>query len=303
MPGDDGVLYLVPADIVEAWRSQFRQDAADHPEANYARRADADLRRTVTDVPSDVREQAAEAADKLGRYLNARKLRDAPPPPAIPPPPEEALLLPPDPALERPRPRRTLPTPPAQGARPRRPLGTPTGPPAPRGVKRRRLDMYGRATATAADDDDDDDEVELFDQEVFHQLLPTIRPKAREMLRRIRQARPPGVTFGPGLGRVFVDGRAIPDMGYLLNDALGTRLRARSADSPGYNAFMRLIEGSQVPTRMLSLPYQSRAVLRHMSEDGEVGEELEVWRSARSPRGIKRPGARSVVASWVNPPR
>ena len=294
MPGDDGVLYLVPADIVEAWRSQFRQDAADHPEANYARRADADLRRTVTDVPSNVREQAAEAADKLGRYLNARKLRDAPPPPAVPPPPEEALLLPPDPAL----PQRA---PPALDARP-----PPTAPPAPRGVKRRRLDMYGRATATAADDDDDDDdddEVELFDQEVFHQLLPTLRSKAREMLRRIRRARPPGVTFGPGLGRVYVDGRAIPDMGYLLNDALGTRLRARSAGSPGYNAFMRLIEGSQVPTRMLSLPYQSRAVLRHMSEDGEVGEELEVLRSARSPRGIKRPGARSVVASWVNPPR
>ena len=297
MPGDDGVLYLVPSDIVEAWRSQFRQDEADHPEANYARRADADLRRTVTDVPSNVREQAAEAADKLGRYLNARKLRDAPPPPAIPPPPEEALLLPPDPAL----PQRA---PPALDARPRRP--PPTAPPAPRGVKRRRLDMYGRATATAADDDDDDDdddEVELFDQEVFHQLLPTLRSKAREMLRRIRRARPPGVTFGPGLGRVYVDGRAIPDMGYLLNDALGTRLRARSAGSPGYNAFMRLIEGSQVPTRMLSLPYQSRAVLRRMSEDGEVGEELEVWRSARSPRGIKRQGGRSVVASWVNPPR
>ena len=87
---------------------------------------------------------------------------------------------------------------------------------------------------------------------------------------------------------MFVDGQAIPDMGHLLNDALGTRLRARSTGSPGYNAFMRLIEGARVPMRMLSLPYQSRAIVRNMYDDGTVGEELDAWQPVRSRRGIKR---------------
>ena len=51
-------MYLVLSDIVESWRCQFREEAADHPEANYARRADVDLRRAVTDDinPVSVRE-------------------------------------------------------------------------------------------------------------------------------------------------------------------------------------------------------------------------------------------------------
>ena len=137
---------------------------------------------------------------------------------------------------------------------------------------------------------------------MLHSLLPTLRPKAREMLRRVRHARPPGVTFGPHLGNVFVDGQAIPNMGHLLNDALGRRLRARSTGSPGYNSFMRLIKGAQVPTRMLSLPYQSRAVVRNMYDDETVGEELDAWQPVQSRRGIKRSNARSLVASWENPP-
>ena len=66
-------MYLVPADIVQSWRSQFREEEADHPAANYVRRAEADLRRAVTDDanPVSVRERATEAGDGSGRQIGS----------------------------------------------------------------------------------------------------------------------------------------------------------------------------------------------------------------------------------------
>ena len=291
-------MYLVPSDIVESWRSQFREEAADHPGANYARRTDADLRRAVTtDNPSvSVRERATEAADKLGRYLNARKLRNAPPPPAVPPPPEEALLLPPQAAAA------AAPAPQAAAA----PPPPPPPPPLPLAVPRRQAP--GRRFAAAADDDDD--EVQLFDQDVLHGVLPSLRARARQVLDRIRAARVRGITFGPSLGQVYANGRPIADMAELLNDAVGTRLRARRTDSPGYDTFTHLLERARVPPHLLSAPYQAQQfpLLRSVGDDGAVGEELRAWRPVRrtpaSSRRIKRTSTRrpAIMPRWEEPP-
>ena len=55
----NNVLYLVPGDIVDSWRSQFRAEAADNPRADYVRRASAELRQAVADTNGGARERAA----------------------------------------------------------------------------------------------------------------------------------------------------------------------------------------------------------------------------------------------------
>ena len=245
--------------------------------------------------PVSVRERATEGSDKLGRYLNARKLRNAPPPPEVPPPPEEALLLPPEapPAAQPPPLAVPGPAPPPLG---RRDIAQapPLKPPRRPGVKRRRLDAA-----------DGDGEVELFDQDVLYGVYPKLRGRARQVLNRIREARVPGITFGPHLGEVYVNGRPLNDMADLLNDALGTRITARSLDSPGYQAFTRLLEGARVPPQLLSAPYQTRfPILRSVGDDGEVGDVLRAWQPVRTRRGIKqsRIPRRSIMPRWQQLP-
>ena len=164
--------------------------------------ADENLRRAVTDANPSVREQAAEVADKLGRYLSPRKLRNEPPPPVVPPPLQKAVLLSPRPVTP-PLPPTALAAPPAQLH------DTIFGPPEHRRLRRRRVDDY------------DDDEMELFDQVILKDLLPMLRDRARKVLNRFRRTKARGVSFGPRLGQVYVDGHLIPDLAGPLNDALG----------------------------------------------------------------------------------
>ena len=115
--------------------------------------------------------------------------------------------------------------------------------PPPRAKRRRLADP---------DDDDDDGEVELFDQDVLHGVLPSLRARARQVLDTSGEG---GVTFGPSLGQVYANGRPIADMAELLNDAVGTRLTARCTNYPGYDTFTHLLERARVPPHLLSAPY------------------------------------------------
>ena len=128
----------------------------------------------------------------------------------------------------------------------------------------------------------------------------------------MRAARVRGITFGPSLGQVYANGRPIADMAELLNDAVGTRLRARRTGSPGYDAFTQLLERARIPPHLLSAPYQARQfpILRSVGDDGAVGEELRAWQPVRrrrptpSSRRIKRTPTRrpSIVPRWEEPP-
>ena len=60
MSDDGNILYLVPGDIVDAWRDQVRTTAADNPKDDYVRQADVNLRQALADTSGTVREQAYE---------------------------------------------------------------------------------------------------------------------------------------------------------------------------------------------------------------------------------------------------
>ena len=109
---------------------------------------------------------------------------------------------------------------------------------------------------------------------------------------------------------MYANGRPIADMAELLNDAVGTRLRARRTGSPGYDTFTHLLERARIPPHLLSAPYQARQfpILRSVGDDGAVGEELRAWQPVRrrrtSSRRIKQPSTRrpAIVPRWEEPP-
>ena len=289
---NENMLYLVPSDIVESWRSQFRAEEADNPRSNRVRRADDELRQAVADTSGSANERAARAADKLGEYLQARRVRSAPPPPLRPPPVPRAAHFPAQPlepeyvAEGMPMPPAPPPVPPVQlppqpvvlpprQPPPQQPQAPPRAPPPPP----QALVPYNPA-ADGGDDDDDDEGVELFSGAQLARLKRSYIGKARRLLNHIRQASSdPSVTFGPRLDQVMVDGRPIADIGEVLNDFVGNRVSPQSFRSPGYEPFRYVLQGlKRAPPPGILNPRMGGAgpVLRVM-DGGEALPRFVPW--------------------------
>ena len=92
-----------------------------------------------------------------------------------------------------------------------------------------------------------------FDPRLTSAVKSAYRLRVQRLLRAIRVLNQPGVTFGDCVGQVFVDGRPIPGLAELLNDAAGRRLHRHESSAPG---FRQLLRGVVIPPKLLSDPYQ-----------------------------------------------
>lgn len=280
MSDAENVLYLVPRDIVNAWRDQIRTTAADNPKDDYVRQADVNLRQALADTSGTVQERAYEAADKLGEYLQARKVRNAPPPPLIPPPPPQAHIL----QQQWPQPQ-PQPQPPAVPAPAPAPAPVPVPPPipmamapapaqAPQPPQQHAIAPYVPPQGDAIGDLD-------FDPQLMNAVRPSYRPRVQRLLRAILESNQPGVTFGDRVGQVFVDGQPIPGLAKLLNDATSRRAAAYETSSPGFERFRRLLRGTTIPPKLLSDPY--RQIVRAPNRGGDSPSNWQLYNLPGTP--------------------
>ena len=76
----------------------------------------------------------------------------------------------------------------------------------------------------------------------------------------------------------------------------------QSIGSPAYNALTRVLMGAEVPSRLLSILYQSIAILRNVDPiTGSIGEELETRKPVATSRrslSIKRNDPLDLLPSW-----
>ena len=318
------VLYLVPGDIVESWRNQFRAEAADNPRSDYVRRASAELRQAVTTTEGSARERAVNAADRLGEYLQARRVRNAPPPPLQPPPVEEAPAYPlplegfdyvGPPAVPRARPPQPQdPPPPPPQAPPPPPLPQPRARVPPRVPRAASRVVFGDADGADGDAYDEldggRDDVELFGQDQLRALHTSNTPKARRLLRlmRAQEGANPDLTFGSRLDQVAVGGQPIENLGSILNDAVGRRRIMRTADTDDYAALQRALEGLRLPRGLLNRNFVRRRgrapTVRLWDESGVLGDPLQRLRPVRGrQRGYKESAdVGSAIVRWQEPP-